>query len=122
MSAHAGDLSIAGIWWTESKDAKVEITDCGDGTPCASLYWAKEGSPKDVNNPDASLRDRDLIGSKMFWGFTQKGDKWKNGQLYNARSGKTYKAKLKVNSSGELEVRGCVGFLCDGENWTRVTD
>lgn len=122
VSSFADDLDVAGIWWTESKDAKVEVKDCGDGTPCASLIWTKDGNPLDANNPDPALRDQPLIGQKMFWGFKRKGSKWKSGSLYNARSGKTYSAKLKLNSDGKLEVRGCVGFLCDGEDWTRAAE
>jgi len=28
---------ISGDWITQDKDAKVQIKDCGDGTPCGTL-------------------------------------------------------------------------------------
>ena len=120
--ALAADINIAGLWYTENKDAKIEVADCGDGTPCGRLVWTKNGNPLDGNNPDPALRDKPLIGAKMFWGFEQKGAKWKGGKIYDARSGKTYKSKLKLNEDGSLDVRGCVAFICDGETWTRVED
>jgi len=119
-TAFASDMEIGGVWWTQAKDAKVEITDCGDGTPCGRLIWTEDGNPLDANNPDPELRDKPLIGAKMFWGFKRSGKKWKSGKIYDARSGKTYKSKLKLRSNGKLDVSGCVAFFCDGETWTRV--
>lgn len=120
--AFGSDIDIAGTWWSEAKDAKVEVSDCGDGTPCGILVWTEDGNPLDANNSDPDLRNIPLIGSKMFWGFKRKGDKWKSGKIYDARSGKTYKSKLSLNDDGILEVRGCVGFICQGEDWTRVVE
>lgn len=120
--AFASDIDIAGTWWSEGKGAKVEISDCGDGTPCGILVWTDEGNPLDANNPDEALRGQPLIGAKVFWGFKRKGSKWKSGKLYDARSGKTYKSKLVLNDDGSLAVNGCVAFICDGESWTRVEE
>lgn len=120
--ALASDLEIAGVWWSEAKDAKVEISDCGDGTPCGILIWTIDGNPLDTENPDPALRDKSLIGAKMIWGFTAKKNKWKNGKIYDARSGKTYKSKLTLKDDGSLAVRGCVSVFCDGEDWTRAEE
>lgn len=122
VPAFAADIDVAGIWWTEDKGAKVEITDCGDGTPCGSLIWTEEENPLDGNNPDPALRDKPLIGAKMFWGFKAKKDKWTGGKIYDARSGKTYKSKLKLNEDGSLNLKGCIAFICQGETWTRAAD
>jgi hypothetical protein len=43
------------------------------------------------------------------------------GQIYNSKDGKTYDASISLESADVLAVRGCIlGFLCGGENWTRV--
>ena len=47
-------------------------------------------------------------------------DQWE-GQVYNAKDGKTYSSTIKPVSADQLEIQGCVlGFLCGGETWTRV--
>jgi hypothetical protein len=47
-------------------------------------------------------------------------DQWE-GQVYNAKDGQTYTAKIKPADADHLEIQGCVlGFLCGGETWTRV--
>jgi Uncharacterized protein conserved in bacteria (DUF2147) len=43
------------------------------------------------------------------------------GEVYNAENGKTYTSKVSLTSPDVLRIEGCVlGFLCGGENWTRV--
>ncbi|WP_338831674.1 DUF2147 domain-containing protein [Bradyrhizobium sp. 27S5] len=45
-------------------------------------------------------------------------NKWA-GRIYNADDGKTYESSVTMVSSGTLNVRGCMGTLCAGEDWTR---
>jgi hypothetical protein len=47
-------------------------------------------------------------------------DQWE-GEVYNAKDGKSYSSTIKPIGSDQLEIQGCVlGFLCGGETWTRV--
>ena len=47
-------------------------------------------------------------------------DQWE-GEVYNAKDGKTYSSTIKPIGSDKLEIQGCVlGFLCGGETWTRI--
>jgi hypothetical protein len=49
-----------------------------------------------------------------------KPNKWE-GQVYNSQNGKTYSANISLSDPNTLRIQGCVfGFLCGGENWTRV--
>ena len=49
-----------------------------------------------------------------------KPNKW-DGQVYNSKNGKTYSANISLFDPNTLRIQGCVlGFLCGGENWTRV--
>ena len=121
--AHASDLNIAGVWITEAGDAHVEISDCGDGTPCGTLVWFRSDqgmTEMDLNNPDYDLRGQPLLGTQIVWGFEAKDDKWKSGKIYDAGKGKIYKSKLSLNPDGSLKVRGCVGPICSGQTWTRL--
>jgi len=121
--AFASDIDIAGVWYTEDKGAKVEVTDCGDGTPCGNLIWFEpdgSGVTNDFYNPDPELQKQPLIGSRVFWGFKPKKNRWHKGRIYDAGSGKTYKSKLQLAEDGTLKVKGCVGPICQTQIWTRV--
>lgn len=121
--AEKAPFDIEGHWLVESGNGKVEVKDCGDGTPCGTLVWIDEtqgDSYLDVNNSDPEMRDRPLIGSPVFWGFKKKGKKWTSGKIYDAEGGKTYKSKMSLTPDGELKVKGCVGPICKSQIWTRT--
>ena len=51
----ASDLSsMVGVWQTDDADGRVEIYDCGDGTPCGRLTNITNADAKDQFNPDPS--------------------------------------------------------------------
>lgn len=122
--ARADDsLNVSGLWVVESGNAIVQMTDCGDGTPCGYIVWVEapvDAMPKDTNNPDPALRDEPLVGSKLLWAFKARDDKWTSGKIYDAESGKTYKSKIEIMENGALKVKGCVGPVCQGQVWTPV--
>ena len=123
-SASANPLdTVSGLWLNDSKTGHIEILDCGDGTPCGHLRWVQtdqSGEPKDINNSDAALRSRPLIGVKMLSGFKLKKDRWKKGTIYNPKDGKTYGSSLKRLDPTTLQVKGCVGPICKKQIWTLV--
>lgn len=123
-NAVAQDMNtVAGVWVVQSGNAIVEIKNCQDGTLCGHIVWVNapmDAQPKDDNNPDPELRDKPLIGSQLLWGFKAKGTKWSGGKIYDAESGKTYKSKMKRLENGALEVKGCVGPICQAQIWTPV--
>ena len=41
----------------------------------------------------------------------------KGGKIYNPNDGNSYKAKLTLLKNNNLQVQGCVLFVCDGEEW-----
>lgn len=114
---------VTGVWVVESRSAIVEITECSKETVCGHIVWVSapvDAQPKDDNNPDPELRDKPLVGSQLLWGFKAKGETWSGGKIYDAESGKTYKSKMKLLENGALEVKGCVGPICQGQIWTPV--
>ncbi len=126
IPAHSDNVSginVVGLWLTADGAARVQISDCGDGTPCGTVVWVdpnQDGSATDDNNPDPELKGQNIVGSKMLWGFKSKKDKWGSGKIYDARDGKTYKSKLKLAGDDRLEVKGCVGPFCKTLVWTKV--
>ena len=120
ISAHAA-APVTGRWVTESKDGVVEIYQCGAqicGKLAKFLVTPPAGaSAKDINNPNKALRGRTILGMNVLTGFTEKGNEWK-GQIYDPKSGKTYRSIVYKGKSGNLVVKGCIGPFCQAQTWT----
>ena len=116
-------IDVEGRWLTHDGDSQIEISDCGDGTPCGVIAWVApevKSAETDNNNPDASLRSRPIIGLPLIWGFERKGDRWRAGSIYDPTDGKTYRSNLKLGKDGRLKVKGCVALFCRTLVWTKV--
>ena len=120
--AHAA-APVTGRWVTQSKDGIVEIYQCGP-TICGKLAKFLVPAPggtaqKDTNNPNKTLRSRTLLGMDILTGFKEVGNEWK-GQIYDPKSGKTYRSIVYKGKSGNLVVKGCIGPFCQAQTWTAV--
>ena len=114
-------LNVYGVWLTNGGNSKVEIADCGDATPCGKVVWIDNPAPellRDAENPDAALRDRPLMALFVLGGFKAKKDQWKKGKIYDPKTGTTYGSKLRRRDDGTLEVKGCLGPICQTRIWT----
>ena len=114
--------SINGNWKTEEGDTVIKINKCG-ATVCGRIdRWliTPPGgvNQKDLNNPNKKLRSRKLLGTAILTGFKPDGKKWK-GRIYDPKSGKTYRSEVSLTSTNKLKVKGCIAFICQGQNWTR---
>ena len=126
-AVHAEGASPAGTWLTEKGDARIQVSRCGKGI-CGKVVWLQDpinpatGKPHtDDKNPNPKLAKRPMIGVQLFIGMNPTGpDSWA-GRIYNADDGGTYDSKVKVTGPSSLRVEGCVGSLCGGETWTRVS-
>ncbi|MCK9913417.1 DUF2147 domain-containing protein [Microbacteriaceae bacterium K1510] len=109
-----------GEWMVEKGYATIRIVDCN------GQFWgivASEQTPGgvDKNNPDPQLRSRPTLGMPVLKGMTPSNPNEWSGEIYNSQDGRTYSASISLLSADKLKVQGCVlGFLCGGENWTRV--
>jgi hypothetical protein len=86
------------------------------------VSWEKTPGGRDKNNPDAALQSRPTLGMPILLAMKKKPgtDAWE-GEVYNAKDGKTYSSTIKPVGADQLEIQGCVlGFLCGGETWSRV--
>lgn len=112
---------ITGRWVTQSKEGVVEIYQCGTlicGKLAKYLVPPPNGAgQKDVNNPNKALRGRTLLGMNILTGFKAVGEEYK-GQIYDPKSGKTYRSVVYKGKSGNLVVKGCIGPFCQAQTWT----
>jgi uncharacterized protein (DUF2147 family) len=116
-----------GNWLTRNSESKVAISKCGQAI-CGTITALKapngaDGKPKvDSNNPDASKRNRPIIGTMIVLNMTPGGaDKW-SGQVYNPEDGKTYSGSITLKGPNALDLQGCVagGLICKTQTWTRT--
>jgi uncharacterized protein (DUF2147 family) len=118
--AAAADLQPTGEWLTADGRANVRIDEC-DGVLWGIISWEKEPGGVDSYSPDPAERNRPTLGLHILRSMkpTQPG-LWQ-GEVYNPENGKTYDSRISLISPDVLRIEGCMlGFLCGGENWTRV--
>lgn len=114
--------AIVGEWMNEKKDAKFQIFK-KENKYYGKVIWGTGDQKKDTKNPDAKLRNRDLIGLVILNDFVFDGDAtWKNGTIYDPREGKTYSCKITLKNKDNINIRGYIGVSLFGrtEMWTRI--
>lgn len=116
---------ITGRWVTAGKDAVIVIAPCGKalcGTIERFLVPPPQGNDqRDINNPDAAKRKRKLLATTpILSAFTQESDLWR-GQIYDPKSGKTYRSVVRRKGPNVLEVKGCIGPFCQTQVWRRAS-
>lgn len=119
---------ILGIWLEEEKQSKIEIYK-EDNRFFGKIIWLKEpldenGNEKlDKENPNPSLRKNPINGLIIMKNlkYVKEGE-WSNGEIYDARSGKTYSLEVYMKDPNKLDLRGYLGFTLFGKttSWTRV--
>jgi uncharacterized protein (DUF2147 family) len=110
-----------GDWRVADGVANIRVAECS-GNIWGVVAWEQEPGGVDNHNPDISKRSRPTLGMPILINMKKKPgvDQWE-GEVYNAKDGKTYSSAIKPLGSDKLEIQGCVlGFLCGGETWTRV--
>jgi uncharacterized protein (DUF2147 family) len=117
--ASAQSVSPAGTWLSQTGETRVRISPCG-GQMCGMIVWVKSPG-KDVHNPDAGQRGRDLVGIRMVTMSPSGADQWR-GTLYNYTNGSTYSGTMKMTGRNTMELSGCVlgGIICRTQTWTRA--
>ena len=120
--ARAADaLDVFGEWLTQKQTSIVEIADCGDASPCGAIVWIDHPDPDsltDEENPEAALQARPLMGLTVLDSFEPRKNQWKKGRIYDPETGKTYGSRLRRLEDGTLQVKGCIGPICQTQIWT----
>jgi uncharacterized protein (DUF2147 family) len=118
--AAAAEPQPTGEWRTANGLANVRIDDC-DGVLWGIISWEKEPGGVDSYNPDPSERNRPTLGLHILLAMKPTKPGLWQGEVYNPENGKTYDSRISLTSPEVLKIEGCVlGFLCGGENWTRI--
>ena len=119
MAAQSAADKIVGQYLSPKKDGKIEVYKVGEN------YFGKvisgNNPRKDVNNPNAALRSRDLLGMVFLKDFVHKDGEYSNGTIYDPNNGKTYSCKMWLDN-GNLKVRGYIGLSMFGrtETFTKI--
>src|SRR5688500_14811232 len=72
--ASAQNNTIEGVWFTDTKEAKIQIYKGTDGKLYGKIVWLKEplrnGKPKlDDNNPDKQLQKQPVVSMVILKGL-----------------------------------------------------
>lgn len=123
---------VIGVWMSEEKDGKVEITKRNNKYYGKIIWIAQKnyvnGEPKkDLNNPDPALRTRSNLGLEILKDFIYDSDdkEWTDGTVYDPKNGSTYSCYMWFEDDNEnvLNIRGYIGFSLLGRTtlWTKTT-
>ncbi len=120
--AFADPHDVYGTFATLGGSSHVEISDCGDGTPCGRIIWIDPDSLPDGITPETAVgkTGATLLGMQMLEGFERKKKGWRGGVVYDAENDKRYKAGIKRLEDGSLHLKGCVGPFCQTQVWQQV--
>jgi uncharacterized protein (DUF2147 family) len=118
--------AILGLWHNTEKTAQIQIIKSGSEF-IGKITWVKNPNPDgkpilDKQNSDPKLRTRPVLGLSILDGLKYGGGVWKDGEIYDPNSGKTYSCEVRLKSEAVLEVKGYVGFSFVGRTveWTRI--
>lgn len=122
---------IAGVWWNDEKTTKIEV-EKKDGKYIGTIVFMKPENfengapPKDDENPDKSLRNRSIVGLQILSGFEYivKDKEWKEGRIYDPKSGKTYDCYGWLENDDLLKLKGFVAgirWMGKSSEWYRTT-
>jgi uncharacterized protein (DUF2147 family) len=94
----------------------------------ARVVWFNDNDDKtkpmnirqDDNNVDPSLRKRKILGLQVLNNmvYNSKNNKWENGKIYDAKSGRTWNSSAWITNNNTLQVRGFWHFEFIGQNMT----
>jgi len=110
VSVAAPSASPVGTWLTESGHGVVEIAECGDAL-CGRIV----GMDRDPGSPmPTDVNGRPQCGLTIISHERPEADGTWLGEVTNPRDGATYQAKLWVDGSGNLHLRGFIGITLLG--------
>ncbi len=114
---HAQNIpdAVLGKWESEEKNLIVEVYKQNNLFKAKVLWFHDDYDTitpveqrLDMNNPDKDLRNRKIVGADILSGlvYNSRQDKWVNGKIYDASSGRTWDATVWLNDAQNLSVRG----------------
>ena len=122
--AHADPHKVFDTFLTQGGGSHVQITDCGDGSPCGTVIWINPSTlPAGETVTTVKGRNGELIlGQKILTSFNRKSKDWRGGTIYDPENDKRYAARLKRMADGNLQIKGCIGPICQTQIWELVDE
>jgi len=131
LTVYAADFSSpVGVWKTIDDHSgkprgliRIELVD-GRYQGRIEKIFSEPGedlNPKCVKC-EGPRHNQPIIGLTFMWGLTQQGDQYQGGEILDPKTGKIYRAKLRLEDGGKkLNVRGFIGFSLLGRSqvWYR---
>ena len=105
LASATPDADPIGMWSTENGHGVIAIEPCGDAL-CGRIVGI-ERAPTDRMPTDVDGRSQ--CGLTIITNQKPTADGGWLGQITDPRDGKTYQAKLWVDESGNLHLRGFIG-------------
>lgn len=122
---------ICGKWISEEKNCIVQVYKNGNEYG-AKLTWFDDADDKsqpmnsrvDYKNPNKALQSRKLIGMEVVDNLTYNPstNTWENGEIYDAKSGRTWSSAVSLSREGLMKVTGYWKFKFIGKsmNFKRI--
>ncbi len=115
---------------TKQERTRIQIVKATNGKYYGKIVWLKEpnknGKPKvDDQNPDKTLKNKPILGLQLVkaLAYDEKNDEWRNGSIYDPRSGKSYNCFIKLDGEKHIKIHGYIGKSWMGLGrtitWTR---
>ncbi|HSU05203.1 MAG TPA: DUF2147 domain-containing protein [Acetobacteraceae bacterium] len=106
LTAHAAETaSPFGYWSTADGHGVIEIARCGDDL-CGQIV----GIDRPANEPmPTDVHGRPQCGLPIITDARPTSDGSWQGRITDPRTGRTYQAKLWLDESGQLHLRGFIG-------------
>ncbi len=115
---------IIGIWLNEDNTNKIEIYNTGNSYSGKIVWLSTSESnpklqPKDINNPDTKLRNRNILGMEIITGLQHSNGKWVNGTIYSPKKGIYANCKVELLSNQQLKIIVSKSGFTKTQIWTR---
>lgn len=122
LNASANSHDVFGTFFTEDNGSKIQIIDCGDGSPCGKIIWVNPNTIEEGLTAEQlkSKAGEPILGLEIVKGFERKKKDWRDGTIYDPGKDKTYASRMKKLDNGSLEVKGCISFFCVTQIWTEA--
>jgi len=126
LAAEPNPDLICGKWMSSEKNLIVQVYREGQEFR-AKVVWFKNIDNSrameewtDKRNPEASLRNRKLIGMSILrdLDYISGSNSWEKGKIYDAKNGREWDASASINKEGQLKVTGYWHFKFIGRTMT----
>lgn len=104
-----------GVWQTgpdkKGQIAHVEVSRCAEAL-CGKIIRTYDDAGRKISSPN--------LGKRVFWDMTKTGGNVYNGRAWVPAHDREYAAKMRLDEN-RLKVSGCLGPICESQNWARVS-